>query len=581
MKDALLAIAAVLFAVSRAASSSTQTTPLREFHAFVSYPDQPWLHHDAHEECPIWAANGECEINPGYMLESCVLSCVTLSPEAGAHAIELLGLDVHIAPIAESVEEQQDVDPDVTSYLEERIVANLLFNNPFWLMKTFECDGEEGADTARVRWRGRRGEPIQRFCEEKAGEDGFVARTFRPMDPLRNPMFKATVEFSFSCKRHDVAMTPRLSQCGQNAEEAAALRMVFLNAPEFTPVLVAACRNLAIDPGYAATTLDAVRAKLASSSWALELPTSDDDDGAPRGGINTATFHKLRVFGASRTLMRAQRRVVQEGPSGNKFEYSIRWLQAHRNAERFVRAHAATRAPMDADTIAEINRLLRPHIEDRGNLRAIRSPLKGELRSNMNTFLHHEHVEQELDRFVAWLADAFDGDSDALGDPLLLASQAYVYLMSVHPFGDANGRTVRLVVDYVLMRGGLPPAIWYASHQGALTAWHVAFRHGFDPRVLFQHVYDSVAAGVLLSLGLLRGEPGAIAQLAEVSQDQVFGGSTSYDRALGGQKRGANGSSNSTCRSFPGAEGVVDWEAYLGDEGRRFAERHMKQGDDW
>ena len=111
---------------------------------------------------------------------------------------------------------------------------------------------------------------------------------------------------------------------------------------------------------------------------------------------------------------------------------------------------------MDADALAEINRLLRPHIDDRGELRAVRSPIKGELRSNMNAFLHHEHVPAQLDAFVAWLGEA-TGPGAASRDPLLVAAQAYVYLMSVHPFGDANGRTVRFVTDYVLMRGGLPP----------------------------------------------------------------------------------------------------------------------------
>lgn len=30
---------------------------------------------DQHEQCPEWAAQGECEANPGYMLESCAASC--------------------------------------------------------------------------------------------------------------------------------------------------------------------------------------------------------------------------------------------------------------------------------------------------------------------------------------------------------------------------------------------------------------------------------------------------------------------------------------------------------------------------
>lgn len=43
-------------------------------------------------------------------------------------------------------------------------------------------------------------------------------------------------------------------------------------------------------------------------------------------------------------------------------------------------------------------------------------------------------------------------------NPIVLAAKSYQQMVSIHPFTDGNGRTCRLVMDYVLMRAGLPPA---------------------------------------------------------------------------------------------------------------------------
>merc|ERR1719221_2424000 len=38
-------------------------------------PPTPAACSDENQMCEDWAANGECETNPGYMLENCRLSC--------------------------------------------------------------------------------------------------------------------------------------------------------------------------------------------------------------------------------------------------------------------------------------------------------------------------------------------------------------------------------------------------------------------------------------------------------------------------------------------------------------------------
>jgi Fic family protein len=40
-----------------------------------------------------------------------------------------------------------------------------------------------------------------------------------------------------------------------------------------------------------------------------------------------------------------------------------------------------------------------------------------------------------------------------------IAAMAYQRLISIHPYSDANGRTIRLAADWLLMRDGYPPVL--------------------------------------------------------------------------------------------------------------------------
>ena len=55
--------------------------------------------------------------------------------------------------------------------------------------------------------------------------------------------------------------------------------------------------------------------------------------------------------------------------------------------------------------------------------------------------------------FAAWLAES--GDLH----PVALAAEAHYRLVTIHPFVDGNGRTVRLLMNLLLMIAGYPPAI--------------------------------------------------------------------------------------------------------------------------
>ena len=58
-----------------------------------------------------------------------------------------------------------------------------------------------------------------------------------------------------------------------------------------------------------------------------------------------------------------------------------------------------------------------------------------------------ERVSDEMARFIAWLNE----DNPAL-DPVLKAGIAHLWLVSIHPFDDGNGRITRAVTEMLLCR---------------------------------------------------------------------------------------------------------------------------------
>jgi Fic family protein len=105
-----------------------------------------------------------------------------------------------------------------------------------------------------------------------------------------------------------------------------------------------------------------------------------------------------------------------------------------------------------------------------------------------------EDCEFLLDRLCSWLnGPEFDDSSDpkelAIPIALLKAILAHVYLAWIHPFGDGNGRTARLVELQVLATAGVPD-----------VACHLLSNHYNDTRAEYYRQLDraSKSGGNLL-----------------------------------------------------------------------------------
>lgn len=70
----------------------------------------------------------------------------------------------------------------------------------------------------------------------------------------------------------------------------------------------------------------------------------------------------------------------------------------------------------------------------------------------------YRDIEPLIEKYCKWLRTEFkyeDGDQ-LFSDIIIQSIVAHVYLEWIHPFGDGNGRTGRLIEFYILSRGGSP-----------------------------------------------------------------------------------------------------------------------------
>lgn len=112
--------------------------------------------------------------------------------------------------------------------------------------------------------------------------------------------------------------------------------------------------------------------------------------------------------------------------------------------------------PLTQEEIQKINRLMGQGLEHNSGVPGqIRGPDMEVMAGGnpINSYVPGAEVGAAMDDFMKW----YNGAQGKV-PPIELAAQAYQRLVSIHPFLDANGRTCRMVMDYILQGHGLPPA---------------------------------------------------------------------------------------------------------------------------
>jgi len=165
------------------------------------------------------------------------------------------------------------------------------------------------------------------------------------------------------------------------------------------------------------------------------------------------TYHSNAIEGSTLTLAETRLVLLDGLTVGGK---SLReHLEAinHKHAIDFVEAVARKEEPITEHNIRQIHALILRTIDDEnaGRYRSVRVRITGTTHVPPEAIA----VPSLMQEIVGWL--------NSVGvmhlHPVERAALAHFRLVHIHPFVDGNGRTARLLMNLILMRGGYPPAV--------------------------------------------------------------------------------------------------------------------------
>lgn len=170
--------------------------------------------------------------------------------------------------------------------------------------------------------------------------------------------------------------------------------------------------------------------------------------------IELQTYHDVELTYTSNAIegntltLRETAEVIEHGITvgGKKLRDHLEAVD-HYDAVQWMREQAAHDAPIGEMTVTELHRriVLRSNPEIAG----IYSRYPRRIAGSASVFPNPAKVPHLMEKFGTDLART--------GTQPRSAFDAHYRLVSIHPFADGNGRTARLLMNLLLLRGGYPP----------------------------------------------------------------------------------------------------------------------------
>ncbi|AMQ00486.1 Fic family protein [Pedobacter cryoconitis] len=191
-------------------------------------------------------------------------------------------------------------------------------------------------------------------------------------------------------------------------------------------------------------------------------------------------------------------------------------MKAHDVAYQMIETWAsATERPLTEQNVKELNRiiLIRPFWKEEqtadgqetrreikvGNYKAYPNSV---CLSNGELFEYASPTDTPI--LMHELMDWYRTEEDGL-HPITLAAMFHYKFVRIHPFDDGNGRIARLLMNYVLLRNGLPPVIIKSEDKaGYLRALHFADIGDYEPFIAY--IADQAVWSLGISIKAAKGE---------------------------------------------------------------------------
>lgn len=119
----------------------------------------------------------------------------------------------------------------------------------------------------------------------------------------------------------------------------------------------------------------------------------------------------------------------------------------HYDAVQWMRELAAQTTPVGENIVCELHR--RIVARSQPEIAGIYSRFPRRIAGSPVVFPNPAKIPQLMQEFGVWLKNAPSNPASVF--------DAHFRLTAIHPFGDGNGRTARLLMNLLLIRGGYPP----------------------------------------------------------------------------------------------------------------------------
>ncbi len=175
----------------------------------------------------------------------------------------------------------------------------------------------------------------------------------------------------------------------------------------------------------------------------------------------------------------------------------------HKDALGYVRELAGINEPVRENDVRQIHRLVMGRVEP-----AEAGQYSNHQRQILGSTLvlpSPAEIRPLMGDFGLWLA----GETAAAPAPDV-AFDAHQRLVTIHPFSDGNGRTARLLMNLVLLKGGYPPVVIGPEHRVAYLDGLDALQTRKDPSPYVRFMEERLEASLDHHLQALRlGQAGA------------------------------------------------------------------------
>lgn len=206
------------------------------------------------------------------------------------------------------------------------------------------------------------------------------------------------------------------------------------------------------------------------------------------------THHSTTIEGSTLTEVET-RLLLDEGitPAGKPLLHSL-MVQDHFKALQFIIAEAKNKRVINAEFICEINAQVMKNTGSIyntlfGEIDATKGMFrKGNVSAGNSYFVNYDKVE----KLVIELCEKINNkltNNNSIEEKLNLSFDAHFELVSIHPFYDGNGRTSRLLMNYIQLIFNLPMAIVFKEDKAAYFEALQATRKNEDINIFRDFMY--------------------------------------------------------------------------------------------